>query len=127
MEANLNLEDRSKSGSAKSKLKSSTADTARKHAVPKESSDHGDDPDASQHNAKLTRGWRRKLAAPPRWTRMSLAELWGKSERQVDRMRKAGLLGEPIGRIGKTDIYSDEQRLAAERAGLKAHKAGGET
>jgi hypothetical protein len=68
---------------------------------------------------KLARGWRRQLAAEPRWTRQSLAELWGKSERQVDRMRRAGLLGEPVGRIGKTDIYSDEQRLAAERAGLR--------
>jgi hypothetical protein len=78
------------------------------------------------NDLSLSRRWRRKPLAPsetgdvrPRWTRLSLAENWRCSERKVDRMRKAGLLGEPIGRIGKTDIYSDDQKLAAERAGLE--------
>jgi hypothetical protein len=77
------------------------------------------------NNVKPKRRWRRKpLVVPkvddgrPRWTRLSLAELWRCSERKVDLMRAAGLLGKPIGRIGRTDIYSDDQRLAAERAGL---------
>jgi hypothetical protein len=79
---------------------------------------------------KLKRHWRRNpLTAPessdtrPRWTRLSLAEAWRCSERKVDRIRRAGLLGDPVGRIGKTDLYSDEQKQAAERAGLASHQA----
>jgi hypothetical protein len=77
------------------------------------------------NNMKLKHGWRRKPLAVPeaddngqRWTRQSLAVAWHKSERQVDRIRKAGLLGDPVGRVGKTDLYSNAQKLAAERAGL---------
>ena len=54
-----------------------------------------------------------------RWTRQTLADAWRCSARTVDRIRKKGLLGDPIGRIGKTALYSDEQKLAAERAGLE--------
>jgi hypothetical protein len=54
----------------------------------------------------------------PLWSRLALAERWRCSDRKVDRMRKAGLLGEPIARIGRTDLYSDKQRRDAERAGL---------
>jgi hypothetical protein len=71
------------------------------------------------NNLPLSRGWRRKPPTPQRWTRLSLAEAWQCSERKVDRMRKKGLLGDPVGRIGKTDLYSDEQKLQAEKAGLK--------
>jgi hypothetical protein len=77
---------------------------------------------------KLKRGWRRTpLVAPEddgqRWTRQSLAEAWQCSERKVDRIRKSGMLGEPIGKIGKTDLYSNAQKQAAERAGLAAEAA----
>jgi hypothetical protein len=41
-------------------------------------------------------------------------------------MRKAGLLGQPIARIGRTDLYSDKQRRDAELAGLGGHQAEGE-
>ena len=85
------------------------------------------------NNVKSKRRWRRKpLIVPeadngrPRWTRLSLAELWRCSDRKVDRIRRAGLLGEPVGRIGRTDLYSDEQRLAAERAGLAGHQVEAE-
>ena len=77
------------------------------------------------NDLSLGRRWRHKPLtvvetgdARPRWTRLSLAEAWRCSERKVDRIRKAGLLGDPIGRIGKTDIYSDDRKLAAEKAGL---------
>jgi hypothetical protein len=57
-------------------------------------------------NVKPTRRWRRK----------QLAELWSISDRTVDRMRKDGRLGEPVGFIGRIPLFSDEQREAAERA-----------
>jgi hypothetical protein len=58
-----------------------------------------------------------------RWTRLGLAELWDRSDREIDRMRKDGRLGDPIGYVGRSPIWSDEQRLAAERAGLANHQA----
>jgi hypothetical protein len=58
-----------------------------------------------------------------RWTRLGLAELWDRSDRDIDRMRKDGRLSEPIGYIGRSPIWSDEQRLAAEQVGLAAHQA----
>jgi hypothetical protein len=76
---------------------------------------------------KLKRRWRRKPlllsdtepeADGPLWSRLALAERWRCSDRKVDRMRKAGLLGEPVARIGRTVLYSDQQVRAAERAGL---------
>jgi hypothetical protein len=81
------------------------------------------------NNVKLKRRWRRKPLTVPeaddglRWTRLALAEAWKCSERKVDRLRKSGVLGEPVGRIGKTDLYSDAQKQAAERAGLAGHQA----
>jgi hypothetical protein len=54
-----------------------------------------------------------------RWTTQTLANAWSCSTRTVARIKKKGLLGAPIGKIGKTEIYSDEQKLEAERAGLK--------
>jgi hypothetical protein len=54
---------------------------------------------------------------PLRWRRKALADLWDVSDRTIDRMRLDGRLGEPVGYIGRrTPIWSDEQRLAAERA-----------
>ena len=52
-----------------------------------------------------------------RWRRKALADLWGISERTVDRMRADGRLGKPCGYIGagRLPIWSDEQRLAAEQ------------
>ena len=61
-----------------------------------------------------------------RWTRQSLAEAWDCSERKVDRLRKSGVLGEPVGRIGRTDLYSNAQKQAAERAGLAGHQVEAE-
>jgi hypothetical protein len=55
-----------------------------------------------------------------RWTRLGLAELWDCSDRKIDRMREDGRLGEPVGYAGRSPLWSDEQRLAAERAGLEA-------
>ena len=53
---------------------------------------------------------------PRRWRRLDLADLWNVSDRTVDRMRADGRLGEPIGYVGRRmPIWSDEQRLAAER------------
>jgi hypothetical protein len=81
------------------------------------------------NEVRLKRRLHRKPLAVPeadlglRWTRLALAEAWQCSERKVDRLRKSGVLGEPVGRIGKTDLYSDAQKQAAERAGL----AGPET
>jgi hypothetical protein len=81
------------------------------------------------NSVKPRRRWRRKpltvsdAEGGQRWTRLALAEAWKCSERKVDRLRKSGVLGEPIGRIGKTDLYSNEQKQAAERAGLAAHQA----
>jgi hypothetical protein len=83
------------------------------------------------NNVKLNRRWRRKPLTIPavdgglRWTRLSLAEAWDCSARKVDRIRKAGLLGDPIGKIGRTELYSDEQKQAAERSGL-GHQAEAE-
>ena len=80
------------------------------------------------NNVKLKRRWRRKplMALETddglRWTRQSLAEAWDCSERKVDRLRKSGVLGEPVGRIGRTDLYSNAQKQAAERAGLAGHQ-----
>ena len=56
----------------------------------------------------------------------SLAEAWDCSERKVDRLRKSGVLGEPVGRIGRTDLYSNAQKQAAERAGLAGHQVEAE-
>jgi hypothetical protein len=56
-----------------------------------------------------------------RWTRDALAQCWNCSDRKIDRMRLDGRLGEPIGYIGRSPIWSEEQRLAAERAGLARH------
>src|SRR6516164_7659878 len=78
------------------------------------------------NNLPLSRGWRRKPPTPQRWTRLALAEAWQCSERKVDRLRKSGALGEPVGRIGRTDLYSNAQKQAAERAGLSGHQAEAE-
>jgi hypothetical protein len=51
-----------------------------------------------------------------RWRRMQLAAHWGISDRTIDRMRRDGRLGPPVGFIGKIPLFSDEQRQAAERA-----------
>jgi hypothetical protein len=59
---------------------------------------------ADKTNHKLSRRWRRK----------QLADLWNKSERSIDRMRADGRLGEPF-YIGRTPLWTDEQREAAER------------
>jgi hypothetical protein len=81
------------------------------------------------NSVKLKRCWRGKpltaLEADDglRWTRLALAEAWQCSERKVDRLRKSGALGEPVGRIGRTDLYSNAQKQAAERAGLAGHQA----
>jgi hypothetical protein len=89
-------------------------------------------------NTKLShRKWRRKplmvlesddASADDglRWTRLALAEAWQCSERKVDRLRKSGVLGEPVGRIGRTDLYSNAQKEAAERAGLAGHRVEAE-
>jgi hypothetical protein len=61
-----------------------------------------------------------------RWSRLALAELWDCSDRKIDRMREDGRLGEPIGYVGRSPIWSDEQRLAAERAGLAGHQVEAE-
>jgi hypothetical protein len=74
-------------------------------------------------DVKLERGGRRKPPAVLRWTRRGLSEAWDCSERKVDRLRDAGILGEPIGYVGRSPIWSDEQRLAAERAGLRRKRA----
>jgi hypothetical protein len=55
----------------------------------------------------------------------ALAVLWKCSERKIDRIRKAGLLGNPVGRIGRTDLYSDQQRRDAEGAGRSSRPAPG--
>ena len=84
------------------------------------------------NNVKLKRRWRRKPLTTLetddglRWTRQSLAEAWDCSERKVDRLRKSGVLGEPVGRIGRTDLYSNAQKQAAERAGLAGHQVEAE-
>jgi hypothetical protein len=76
--------------------------------------------------------WRRKPLTVSeandgqRWTRLGLAEAWQCSERKVDRLRKSGALGEPVGRIGRTDLYSNRQKQAAERAGLAGHQVEAE-
>ena len=57
-----------------------------------------------------------------RWTTQSLAEAWHCSARTVARIKRKGLLGDPIGKLGKTEIYSDDQKIAAEKAGLR-HEA----
>jgi hypothetical protein len=81
------------------------------------------------NDAKLNRRWRRTPLTLPeadgglRWTRLSLAEAWDCSERKVDRLRKSGVLGDPIGKIGRTELYSNAQKQAAERAGLAGHQA----
>jgi hypothetical protein len=54
-----------------------------------------------------------------RWRRKQLAEHWSVSDRTIDRMRKDGRLGPPVGFIGKMPLWSDEQREAAERATLQ--------
>ena len=56
-------------------------------------------------------------SARRRWRRKALADLWAVSDRTVDRMRKDGRLGDPVGYIGRFPIWSDEQREAAERGG----------
>jgi len=50
-----------------------------------------------------------------RWRRKQLAELWGVSDRTVDRMRASGLLGEPryIGR--RVPVWTQQQVDEAER------------
>jgi hypothetical protein len=53
---------------------------------------------------------------PRRWRRKQLAEFWSVSDRTIDRMRKDGRLGEPVGYLGKIPLFSDEQRQAAESA-----------
>ena len=73
----------------------------------------------SMTGVKLERGGRRKPPAVLRWTRRGLAEAWDCSERKVDRLRDAGILEAPIGYVGRSPIWSDEQRLAAEQAGLR--------
>jgi hypothetical protein len=84
------------------------------------------------NKVRLKRRWhRRPLTLPEaddglRWTRLALAEAWQCSERKVDRLRKSGALGEPVGRIGRTDLYSNAQKQAAERAGLSGHQAEAE-
>jgi hypothetical protein len=88
-------------------------------------SSNKDEPDAdadqdAPHTVRLERGGHRRPPAVLRWTRKGLAECWACSERKVDRLRDAGILGTPIGFVGKSPIWSDEQRLAAERAGLQA-------
>jgi len=60
-----------------------------------------------------------------RWDRLGLAELWACSDRKIDRMRRDGRLGEPVAYVGRSPLWSDEQRLAAERAGLARHQAEG--
>ena len=75
-----------------------------------------------QHPKKLMSDWRSQplmmAQVGMRWTRQSLAVAWQCSERKVDRIRKSGALGDPVGKVGKTELYSDEQKQAAERAGL---------
>lgn len=60
---------------------------------------------------------RRVDTAGLRWRRKALAEYWNVSDRTIDRMRVDGRLGEPVGYVGRLPIWSDEQRLAAERGG----------
>jgi hypothetical protein len=60
-------------------------------------------------------------ATERRWTRHALAECWRCSDRKIDRMRADGRLGEPIAFIGRAPLWSDTQRLNAERAGLARH------
>ena len=55
-----------------------------------------------------------------RWRRKALAGYWDVSERTIDRMRRDGRLGEPVGFIGRMPIWSDEQREAAERREIEA-------
>jgi hypothetical protein len=50
----------------------------------------------------------------PNWRRLQLAEHWQCSDRKVDRMHKDGRLGKPK-YVGRTPIWTDEQREAAER------------
>jgi hypothetical protein len=57
-----------------------------------------------------------------RWSRFALAELWDCSDRKIDRLRETGLLSEPVAYIGRSPLWSDEQRLAAEREGLARHR-----
>jgi hypothetical protein len=51
-----------------------------------------------------------------RWRRKSLAEYWQVCERTVDRMVASGLLGPPKYVGKRTPTWTDEQRIAAERA-----------
>ena len=57
------------------------------------------------------------LSAERRWRKRALADYWGISERTLDRMRRDGRLGKPVGYVGagRLPIWSDEQRIAAER------------
>jgi len=55
-----------------------------------------------------------------RWRRKALADYWDVSERTIDRMRRDGRLGEPVGFIGRMPIWSDEQREAAEQREIEA-------
>jgi hypothetical protein len=51
-----------------------------------------------------------------RWRRKALADFWGVSDRTIDRMRADGRLAEPVGHLGRIPLWSDQQRVAAERA-----------
>jgi hypothetical protein len=56
------------------------------------------------------------LLPRPCWRRGSLANHWGVSDRTVDRMVKDGRLGKPRFLGTRTPIWSDEQRIEAERS-----------
>jgi hypothetical protein len=62
----------------------------------------------------------RAASIPRRWRRRALADFWGVSDRTIDRMRADGRLEQPIGWLGRTPLWSDEQREAAERGGKAA-------
>ena len=59
-----------------------------------------------------------------RWRRRALADYWGVSDRTIDRMRADGRLGKPCGYVGagRLPIWSDEQRIAAERGEASNNK-----
>ena len=55
------------------------------------------------------------VKASRRWRRKALEIYWDVSERTVDRLHKAGKLGDPV-YIGRMPSWSDEQREAVERS-----------
>jgi hypothetical protein len=64
---------------------------------------------------------RGNVGAERRWRRKALADYWGVSDRTIDRMRADGRLGKPCGYVGagRLPIWSDAQRIAAERGELE--------